>query len=114
MEPIRPLGPTGQSTWDRITAASIGWFEHQLDVELLQFLCEQIDERAFLRRNVLNDNDWRDRTALRALDQQILQCLSLLGLTPSDRNKIGLQAANDHEHELATFIASLSSPVRDS
>jgi hypothetical protein len=38
---------------------------------------------------VLRDGDWRDRTALRALDAQVLDCLSLLGFTPVDRARLG-------------------------
>jgi len=38
---------------------------------------------------VLVDQDWRDRTALRALDAQVLDCLSLLGFTPVDRARLG-------------------------
>jgi len=60
-----------------------------MDVELLQIVAEQIDERAALRVKVLRDGDWRDRSALRALDSQVLDCLSLLGFTPVDRARLG-------------------------
>lgn len=52
-------------------------------------VCELIDERQALRMKVLVDQDWRDRTALRALDAQVLNCLSLLGFTPVDRARLG-------------------------
>jgi hypothetical protein len=60
-----------------------------MDIELLQMVCEQIDERQALRMRVLRDNDWRERASLRALDAQVLDCLSLLGFTPVDRARLG-------------------------
>jgi hypothetical protein len=54
-----------------------------------QIVAEQIDERAALRVKVLRESDWRDRSALRALDAQVLDCLSLLGFTPVDRARLG-------------------------
>ena len=113
MQPLRPLEQQGQDTWDRIVSIDAAWIEGAVDRELLQFLCELVDERALLRRLVLTEGEWRDRTALRALDQQILQCLSMLGLAPSDRAKAGLQPDAGTDDELATFIQSLSAPIRD-
>jgi hypothetical protein len=60
-----------------------------MDIELLQVVAEQIDERVALRMRVLKQNDWRDRAALRSLDAQVLDCLSLLGFTPVDRARLG-------------------------
>jgi len=60
-----------------------------MDIELLQMICELIDERQALRMKVLVDQDWRDRAALRSLDAQVLDCLSLLGFTPVDRARLG-------------------------
>jgi hypothetical protein len=75
-------------------------------------VCEQIDERSGLRVRVLRDQDWRDRNALRALDQQILNGLSLLGLTPADRSRSGI-TMKDNDDDLAEFLSRLSTPVRD-
>ena len=112
LEPIRLLGVAGHSTWDRIIASDTSWIRAEIDVELLQMVCEQIDERSGLRVRVLRDQDWRDRNALRALDQQILNGLSLLGLTPADRSRSGL-TMKDHDDDLAKFLSRLSTPVRD-
>jgi hypothetical protein len=60
-----------------------------MDIEILQMVCELIDERTALRMKVLVDQDWRDRSGLRALDAQVLDCLSLLGFTPVDRARLG-------------------------
>jgi hypothetical protein len=110
-QPIRPLGQPGTDAWGRFTTASAQWIDTVVDVELLQMVCEQIDERAALRVRVLRENDWRDRSALRAIDQQILQGLSMLGLTPSDRSRNGLNVKADIDDELDRFLAGLSTPV---
>lgn len=88
-EPHRPLGSVGRQFWDRVWSVGFTWISPQMDIELLQMVCEQIDERQALRLRVLRDGDWRDRTALRALDAQVLDCLSLLGFTPVDRARLG-------------------------
>jgi hypothetical protein len=89
-EPLRPLGPPGQALWDRVWAAGARWISPHTDVELLQVLCEQVDERAQLRVAVLRDGGWRERKALRTLDHQVVTALSLLGLTPADRTRLGV------------------------
>jgi len=63
-------------------------------------LCEHIDERQQLRFKVLKDGDWRERAALRSLDKQIVEELSLLGFSPTDRSRLGLaevRVANELE-----------------
>ena len=88
-EPHRPLGSAGRQFWERVWNVGFTWISPQMDVELLQIVSEQIDERAALRVKVLHEGDWRDRSALRALDSQVLDCLSLLGFTPVDRARLG-------------------------
>ena len=88
-EPHRPLGSAGRMFWDRVWNVGFTWISPQMDTELLQIVSEQIDERAALRLKVLREGDWRDRSALRALDSQVLDCLSLLGFTPVDRARLG-------------------------
>ena len=98
--PHRPLGPAGQQFWDRVWAVGFTWISPQMDIELLQLVAEQIDERVALRMRVLKQNDWRDRAALRSLDAQVLDCLSLLGFTPVDRARLGfveVKIKNEHE-----------------
>ena len=89
-EPLRPLGPPGRALWERVWKAGARWVSPQTDIELLQILCEQIDERAQLRVKVIGEGNWRERKALRALDQQVVAALSLLGLTPADRTRLGV------------------------
>jgi len=88
-QPHRPLGPAGEIFWKRIWVVGFGWISQHTDIELLQIVSELIDERQALRMKVLVDQDWRDRAALRSLDAQVLDCLSLLGFTPVDRARLG-------------------------
>ena len=87
--PVRPLGANGLAFWERVWAVGFTWISPQMDIELLQLVAEQIDERVALRMRVLKQGDWRDRAALRSLDAQVLDCLSLLGFTPVDRARLG-------------------------
>ena len=87
--PHRPLGPAAQQFWERVWSVGFTWISPQMDIELLQMVAEQIDERVALRMRVLKQGDWRDRAALRSLDAQVLDCLSLLGFTPVDRARLG-------------------------
>lgn len=91
-EPVRPLGGPGRALWDRVWAAGARWVSPTTDVELLQIVCESVDERSALRYQVLQpgQNDPHLRAALRALDAQVVSGLSLLGFTPSDRARLGV------------------------
>jgi hypothetical protein len=76
--------------WERIWSAGRRWISPESDLELLQMVCEQLDERVALRIRVLRDNEPEERKSLRDLDKQIVSGLSLLGLTPTDRSRLGL------------------------
>ena len=84
-EPPRPLAQAGRALWDR--AWEHGAWLTSADVDLLLMTCEQVDERQALRLRVLRDGDWRERSALRALDRSIQEGLHLLGLAPRDREQ---------------------------
>jgi hypothetical protein len=77
-EPSRLLGHMGSALWARVWHSASGL---PVDAEALLVVCEQMDERVALRVTVLRDKDWRNRTALRAVDQQIAVGLSSLGLS---------------------------------
>ena len=53
-EPVRPLGQVGLAFWQRVWAVGFAWISPQTDIELLQMVCEQIDERQALRVRVLS------------------------------------------------------------
>lgn len=89
-DPLRPLGRPGRELWDRVWSAAAVWVSPQTDVELLQLTCELIDERSILRAIVIREGAYHERQSLRALDAQIISCLSLLGFTPSDRTRLGV------------------------
>jgi hypothetical protein len=90
IEPPRPLVAAGLQLWERVWAAGSAWISSATDIEAVLILCEQMDERSALRARVIRSNDWRERSALRALDAQVMAGLSALGFTPSDRARMGV------------------------
>lgn len=89
--PIRRLNGPGLELWARVWSLNQTWLLPESDAELLQITCEMIDEREELRTYVLEQPDaWHERKGLRELDKAIVSNLSLLGLTPTDRIKLGL------------------------
>jgi hypothetical protein len=89
--PLRRLDDSGLELWKRVWDLGETWLLPQSDAELLQMTCEMVDEREELRTYVLEQPDaWHERKGLRELDRQIISNLSLLGLTPTDRIKLGL------------------------
>ena len=89
-EPARPLLRYGREFWDKVWGFGLGWISPNTDAELLLMTCELIDERWNLRVRVMQSNDWRERKALRDLDERVIRNLSLLGFTPADRSKLGV------------------------
>lgn len=89
-EPNRPLLKYGREFWDKVWGSGLSWISVNTDAELLLMTCELVDERWNLRVRVMQSNDWRERRALRELDDRIIRNLSLLGFTPADRSKLGV------------------------
>lgn len=89
-DPLRPLGQEGRRMWDRIWSSAQTWIAPSTDIELVQLACEAMDERVALRVTVLRGGDWRDRVALRSLDSDLRNMLSALGMTPTDRSRLGV------------------------
>lgn len=75
--------------WERIWESGGTWVSAKTDIELVQMLCEALDERTALRVQVLRGAEWRERVALRHLERSIQTMLSQLGFTPTDRTRIG-------------------------
>lgn len=89
-DPPRPLLQPGTELWERIWGIGATWISPESDLEVLLMTCELVDERWNLRIKVMQKDDSRMRRALRELDRQIVSNLSLLGLTPSDRSRLGV------------------------
>lgn len=89
-EPSRPLGKYGRQLWDDVWGIGGLWISPNTDAELLLMTCEMIDERWNLRVKVMSAGDPRERRALRDIDRLIVSNLSLLGLTPADRTRLGV------------------------
>ena len=88
MEPLQTLGAAGLALWGRIWAANDGTLLN-IDSHVVQMLCECVDERQALRLSVFTEGNWRDRVALRTLDASIEQMLTMLGLNPLARHRLG-------------------------
>ncbi|MBP9835828.1 MAG: hypothetical protein KBC93_16160 [Candidatus Microthrix sp.] len=70
----------------------MAWINRTNDIEHVLVLCESVDERVGLRLAVLrNQDEWRTRNQLRALDSQIVQMIASLGLNPSDRKMLSVE-----------------------
>lgn len=89
-EPNRKLFEFGRELWDRVWTMGHTWLSYSTDLDLLLIVCEQLDERAKLRTKVWNDGRNDERKALRQLEKQIVENLSLLGFTPTDRSRLGI------------------------
>lgn len=89
-DPSRPLLKYGREFWDKVWFAGLQWISPNTDAELLLMTCELVDERWNLRVRVMQSNDWRERRALRELDDRIIRNLSLMGFTPADRSRLGV------------------------
>jgi len=89
-EPARPLLKYGREFWDKVWRNGLQWISVNTDSELLLMTCELVDERWNLRVRVMQSNDWRERRALRELDDRIIRNLSLMGFTPADRSRLGV------------------------
>ena len=89
-EPTRPLGSYGRQFWDRVWQMGSSWISSNTDYEAMLMTAEMVDERWNLRVKVMTDGQARDRRALRDLDRMIQSQLSLLGLTPADRSRLGV------------------------
>lgn len=90
-EPLRRLEESGLQLWRNVWNNRNTWLK-DTDIELLQILCEQLDERDLLRAYVLeNIEAWHERAALRALDKDIRDNMTQLGFTPQSRSRLGIQ-----------------------
>jgi hypothetical protein len=89
-DPPEGLGEIGRSVWNQVLIEASAWVSYKLDVFLLGILCDQFEERALLRELVEEQPDQpRLRIGLRELDRAIVSNLSTLGLTPTDRARLG-------------------------
>jgi hypothetical protein len=89
-QPLRELGEAGFDFWQKVFETGGRWISHKTDITLCQIVAEQLDERDRLRALVMAENGSRERSGLRELEKALVSNLSLLGLTPSDRSRLGV------------------------
>lgn len=95
-EPRRRLESSGLALWTEVFQSGRTWLKES-DLELLQLVCEQIDERDKLRLYVLDNIEaWHERAGLRALERDIAANLVQLGFSPQSRSKLGIQEIKAH------------------
>lgn len=89
-EPPKALGELGRAIWVQVLTEASAWVSFRLDTLLLGIVCDQFEERADLRGLVIEQPDQpRLRIALRELDKALVSNLATLGLTPTDRARLG-------------------------
>jgi len=117
-EPPRPLLQPGRELWDRIWQLGADWISPDSDLEILLLTCEMIDERWNLRIRAMQDQDLSIGRRVDRLQGQIVENLSLLGLTPADRTRLGVarvKARSKVEEMIArSRLHGMASPVDDS
>lgn len=90
-EPLRPLGPAGRRLWDDIFARGELWVSGRTDTQLTQMVCEQIDRRELLRKQLEEQPHERARhMSINEVEKLIASNLGLLGFTPTDRSRLGV------------------------
>ena len=110
MVPLHPLGVAGLALWRRVWAANDGTLLN-IDSHIVQMLCECVDERVALRTRVFVEGDWRDRVALRTLDGEIEKMLTMLGLNPLGRHRLGARVRSASSGVLDDLRARRRPPV---
>ena len=110
MLPLHPLGVAGLALWSRVWAANDGTLLN-IDSHIVQMLCECVDERVALRLRVFVEGDWRDRVALRTLDGEIEKMLTMLGLNPLGRHRLGSRVRSAPSGVLDELRARRRPPV---
>lgn len=88
-EPNITLGKQGQAFWAQTWETP--WLSKQSDYWLVLITAQALDEREEVKNALAEEpSDRRLRTSLRELDKQVLHAYSLMGLTPSDRSRLGV------------------------
>lgn len=115
-EPVRRLDESGMQLWRQVWSKGHTWLK-DTDIELLQIVCEQLDERDLLRAFVLDNIEaWHERAALRALEKDIRDNMTQLGFTPQARSKLGVQevkAQSKLDELMARKEKRVASPMVD-
>lgn len=103
-EPSNALHFTGLVFWQKVWG--LPWLSKVSDYALVSLTAEQLDERDIVRA-ILEDNqhDYKARSALRDLERSITSNLAALGLSPSERSRMGL-AEVKIERKIDYFLAA--------
>lgn len=108
-DPLRPLGQIGLAFWSRVWAHGRAWISPTTDLDAIQLLAEQMDERAIMYQQVIRQQaagevDWRLRKQLRDLDTVLARGLASIGFTPEMRTRLGLAEVRA-QHAIESLIS---------
>lgn len=85
------LDEPGRELWLRVFAQGEIWISPQLDITVLERVCRALDRVVILEEAFRADpTDRKVVMSINETDKLIFSGLGLLGLTPSDRAKLGL------------------------
>jgi len=93
------LGKAGADLWQRVTSGAV-WLA-ETDKPTLEMLCEKVDRREDFKQRLANDEPvlYTDKGyayahplvgMLSTLETEIAKLFSAIGLTPTDRTRMGL------------------------
>lgn len=116
VHPLRPLGSAGLRLWNDIYKRGQIWVSGRTDTQLMQLVCEQLDRRELLLKELEKRPDERAlHMSLNDIEKLISGNLSLLGFTPTDRSRLGVAEvkATSRLQELIAMKEALQSGSRD-
>lgn len=105
------LEGAGSAGWERIWRHARSWLTAS-DYDVVLLICEALDERTWLREMARTERDAKALAELRKLDAQLTTWLGLVGLTPADRTKLGLEVVKS-ESKLADLRARMAAQVAE-
>ena len=81
----------GQTFWNRVWTSGASWINPGTDTELVLRACEMADLATIARNRAIATTDPQDMRAAIQTNAEVVKALSLLGFTPADRTRMGVQ-----------------------
>lgn len=107
------LGNKGSEIWDKVWS-NAEWLDKEADYDLVMRYCENWDFREALQQVIDTEGYTVENTRgavsahpaikeLRYLEDAMLRMESKMGLTPSDRKRLGLEIGSKEKTKLKSF-----------
>jgi phage terminase small subunit len=81
----------GQTFWNQVWTSGASWINPATDKELVVRTCEMADLATIARNRAIATTDPADMRAAIQTNSEVIKALSLLGFTPADRTRMGVQ-----------------------